>query len=63
MNYLRTLLDNPSGTGADRQIAPYEKNNDMNEVLALLMEQTMRGVEIDPADLSKDFLKFKMYDP
>ncbi len=62
MNYLRTLLNNSTGTGADRQIAAYQKNNDVNEVLALLIEQTMEGVELDQTDLSNDFLKFKMYE-
>jgi carboxylate-amine ligase len=62
MNYLRALLNSPDGTGADRQIAVYQKNNGVDEVLALLMEQTMQDVELDAADLSKDFLKFKMYE-
>jgi hypothetical protein len=62
MNYLHALLSRPDGTGADRQIAAYTKNNDVNEVVTLLMEQTMQGVELDQADLSNDFLKFKMYE-
>ncbi|HEX6481246.1 MAG TPA: carboxylate-amine ligase [Ktedonobacteraceae bacterium] len=62
MNYLRALLDSPDGTGADRQIATYQKNKDVDEVLALLMEQTMQGVELRQADLSNGFLKFKMYE-
>ena len=63
MDYLRTLLTNPTGTGADRQIATYQQNNDLNAVTALLMEQTMQGVELDAADLSEHYLQFKMYEP
>jgi glutamate---cysteine ligase / carboxylate-amine ligase len=62
MNYLRTLLSDPAGTGADRQIAAYQKNNSLDEVTALLMEQTMQGVELDATDLSEHFLQFKMYE-
>jgi glutamate---cysteine ligase / carboxylate-amine ligase len=43
MNYLRTLLNDPNGTGADRQIAVHQSNNDVDEVIALLMVQTMQG--------------------
>jgi glutamate---cysteine ligase / carboxylate-amine ligase len=62
MNYLHALLNSADGTGADRQIAAYQKHKDVSEVLALLIEQTMQGVELDTADLSKDFFKFKMYE-
>jgi len=62
MNYLRTLLDDPHGTGADRQIAAYKESDDINDVLALLMQQTMQGIELEAADLANRFLKFKMYE-
>jgi carboxylate-amine ligase len=61
MTYLRALLESPQGTGADRQIAVYQESGDIQAVNRYLMEQTMRGVTLDAADLSDKFLKFKMY--
>ncbi|GHO95655.1 putative glutamate--cysteine ligase 2 [Reticulibacter mediterranei] len=50
INYIRRLLDDPCGTGADRQIARYrESGGDMQQVQRLLIEQTMRGVAPDNA--------------
>ena len=62
MNYLRALLNNPQGTGADRQIAVFEQTHDMQKVVALLMEQTMQGITLDAADASHEALKFKMFE-
>ena len=62
MNYLRALMVSPNGTGADRQVAVFEQSGDLNKVVELLMEQTMQGITLDAADLSHEFLKFKMYD-
>ena len=62
MNYLRAMMVSPNGTGADRQVAIYEQTGDLNKVVELLMEQTMQGITLDAADLSHEFLKFKMYD-
>jgi carboxylate-amine ligase len=62
MNYLRALMVSPNGTGTDRQVAVYEQTGDLNKVVELLMEQTMQGITLDAADLSHEFLKFKMYD-
>ena len=62
MNYLRALMVSPNGTGADRQVAIYEQTGDLNKVVELLMEQTMQGITLDAADLSHEFLKFKMFD-
>ena len=62
MNYLRALMVSPNGTGADRQVAIYEQTGDLNKVVELLMEQTMQGITLDAADISHEFLKFKMYD-
>lgn len=42
MNYLRTLIDDPQATGADRQIAIYQQTNDMQQVIQLLIKQTMQ---------------------
>ena len=49
ITYLRSLVDSPHGTGADRQIAIYHKTGSIREVMSLLMEQTMRGVPVDVA--------------
>ncbi|MBA2680975.1 MAG: carboxylate-amine ligase [Ktedonobacteraceae bacterium] len=58
MNYIRALLDDPRGTGADRQIAVYQKNNDLEEVNKFLVEQTLRNVDLDDAMFSERFLRF-----
>lgn len=39
IQYLRVLLDDPQGTGADRQIAIYQQNNDINKVTHYLLQQ------------------------
>ncbi len=63
MNYLRALMDDPGGTGADRQMAFYkEHGEDTSKVNQFLMEQTMQGVTLEDADLSNRFLQFKMYE-
>ena len=62
MNYLRALLNNPAGTGADRQIAVFEQTHDMQKVVSHLIEQTMQGITLDAADASHEALKFKMYE-
>lgn len=60
MEYLHRLLDDPRGTGADRQIAVYrESGEDTQKVLQFLMEQTMQGVSLDDAALSEKFLRCK----
>jgi carboxylate-amine ligase len=41
MQYLRTLLADPEGTGADRQIAVYQRTGDSNQVTRFLMQRTM----------------------
>jgi carboxylate-amine ligase len=61
-DYLQALLDDPRGTGADRQIAVYQESGDIQQVIQLLMEQTMKGVTLEEADLSKKFFNFKMYE-
>jgi carboxylate-amine ligase len=45
MHFLRALLDDPRGTGADRQIATYQQRGNVQDVIRLLLEETMRGVE------------------
>ncbi len=44
MNYIRTLLDDPHGTGADRQIAVYHETGSIEAVTHYLMQQTMQGM-------------------
>lgn len=44
LNYLRSLLQNPLGTGADRQIAIYKETGSSLAVTRHLIEQTMKGL-------------------
>ncbi|GCE19309.1 carboxylate-amine ligase [Dictyobacter kobayashii] len=41
VNYLRALLDDPYGTGADRQIAVYDETKSVQAVTNYLMQRTM----------------------
>jgi glutamate---cysteine ligase / carboxylate-amine ligase len=41
MHYLRALVNDPRGTGADRQIAIYEQTGDIHEVTRFLLRRTM----------------------
>ncbi len=61
MNYLRALLDDPRGTGADRQIAIYQETNDVQKVNQFLIEQTIRDVDLDDALFSDRYLRFLPY--
>ena len=45
MKYLHELLEDPRGTGADRQIAAYQQRGSMHDVIRLLLDETLRGVE------------------
>lgn len=63
MDYLRALMDDPQGTGADRQIALYKRSGNIEQVCQFLIEQTMQGVTLEEAALSNQFLRFKMYEP
>jgi carboxylate-amine ligase len=47
INYLRELIGDPRGTGADRQIAIYQQTGDTRAVISYLMEQTVRGLVLD----------------
>lgn len=44
INMLRAQLEDPMGTGADRQIALYRKTGNLDDVTRYLMEQTMIGL-------------------
>jgi len=50
MIYLRRLLDDPRGTGADRQIAIYHETGSLAAVTDFLMEQTMEGVSMEAGE-------------
>jgi carboxylate-amine ligase len=43
MHYIRSLLDDPRGTGADRQIAIYNATRDTQAVARYLIEQTAQA--------------------
>lgn len=43
-DYLRRLLEDPRGTGADRQIALYQQTGSIDAVIQLLMQQTLQGI-------------------
>ena len=49
INYLRSLLEDPRGTGADRQIAVYKETNDTHAVTRFLMQQTLQGMTLSHA--------------
>ena len=44
IHYLRMLLEDPRGTGADRQIAIYRQTGSLDAVIRYLIEQTAPGV-------------------
>jgi carboxylate-amine ligase len=46
--YLRALLEDPRGTGADRQLAIYRETNDINAVADYLLQTAMEGIVLDP---------------
>lgn len=47
INYLRTLLEDPRGTGADRQVAVYQETGSTLAVTHFLIQQTMQGLTLD----------------
>src|SRR6266568_68456 len=47
INYLRSLLEDPRGTGADRQIAIYQQTGSLDAVIRLLMQQTIQGISME----------------
>lgn len=47
INYLRMLLEDPQGTGADRQIVVYEQTGSIDAVIKLLVQQTMQDISVD----------------
>jgi glutamate---cysteine ligase / carboxylate-amine ligase len=59
INYLRALLDDPRGTGADRQIALYQESSDLQKVNKFLIERTMEGVESGASSPTGKPLRFR----
>jgi carboxylate-amine ligase len=49
MNYLRDLLEDPGGTGADRQISLYQETGSIDAVIQFLMQQTMQDIVLEIA--------------
>jgi len=47
MNYLRNLLEDPQGTGADRQIALFQESGSIDTVIQFLMQQTMKDITVE----------------
>ncbi|HXX79359.1 MAG TPA: carboxylate-amine ligase, partial [Ktedonobacteraceae bacterium] len=47
INYLRALLTDFRGTGADRQIAIYRETGSIDAVTRFLMQQTMQGIPLE----------------
>lgn len=48
ITYLQNLLEDPRGTGADRQIALYQETGSQHAVAHFLMQQTLQHVVPDP---------------
>ena len=46
MNYLRKLLEDPRGTGADRQVAVYQETGNIDELTWFLMRQTIQEIPV-----------------
>ena len=49
MNYLRALLEDPRGTGADRQISLYQETGSIDAVIQFLIQQTMQDIVLEIA--------------
>jgi carboxylate-amine ligase len=47
INYLRKLLEDPRGTGADRQVVVYQETGSIDALIRFLMQQTMQDIPIE----------------
>jgi carboxylate-amine ligase len=47
IHYLRSLLEDPRGTGADRQLAMYHETGSTHAVANFLIEQTLQGFSLE----------------
>ena len=59
IDYLRALMDDPQGTGADRQMAIYQESNDSQKVSQFLIGRTLEGVKHDTTDTSHKPLRLR----
>ena len=59
IGYIRALLDDPQGTGADRQIAVYQESNDPQKVSQFLIERTLEGVKHHTTNETPKALRFR----
>jgi carboxylate-amine ligase len=44
--YLRTLVDSPQGTGADRQLAIYQETGSIQAVIEYLLQQSKASIQV-----------------
>jgi glutamate---cysteine ligase / carboxylate-amine ligase len=52
INYLRMLLEDPRGGGADRQVAVYSQTGSMDAVIQFLMQQTLHGIPLEESAIA-----------
>lgn len=50
LTYMRNMVDDPRGTGADRQIDLYHKTGSIHAVHQFLLQKTMEGIPLDSAE-------------
>ena len=50
-NYLRAVLEDQHGTGADQQIAIYRETGNIDDVIKFLMRETMKGIPTEDVDV------------
>jgi carboxylate-amine ligase len=58
LDYIRALLDDPQGTGADRQMAIYQESNDPQKVSQFLIERTLEGLSTHDTKEARKALRF-----
>ena len=63
IDYVRALMDDPQGTGADRQMAIYQESNDPQKVSQFLIERTMDGVKTVDTNEERKVLRFRSRKP
>ena len=51
INYLRAVLEDQHGTGADQQIAIYRETGNIDDVIKFLMRETMKGIPTEDVDV------------
>jgi len=53
MDYLRRLLQDPRGTGADRQLAIFQETGSIPAVIQYLMQRSLTGLSLNPAAITQ----------